>query len=404
MNKTLYFSAVVAGALSISACDSFVNDVDPPVDLVASDSLNQVGNLPFLVTGVRQRFATAYGTTALLADGLSDAYRFAYGTSGATFPTYIEIDDGEIELDNNSVDGAYQGINELRFLADDLIDRVTNQVEFGDDPPITQAEALYTGNLYAGVARYFLATYIGLNPRQGGATIDSGPFIPSSELYDQAIANFEAALSNVAADSYDARVVNSLLARTYLYAGDNGQAAAASANGLVEGDADFSALYSPQTNNPIWIGAGPGRTQYAADPRFEGDDLAPTEAYETVNCEDTPFCEEGETTLTYERQALYPTDSTPIPFITWQETNLIRAEALLSSDNGQATDLVNAAYDGDDVDNLDLDTLIDIRDQVLFTRGARLVDQRRFDRWHLGADTWQYLPITQTERNANPNI
>ena len=405
MNKTVFLTSVVAGALSLGACDSFVNDVDPPVDLVASDSLNQVGNLPFLVTGVQQRFATAYGTTALLADGLSDAYRFAYGTSGATFPTYIEIDDGEIELDNNSVDGAYQDINELRFLADDLIDRVTNQVEFGDDPPITQAEALYTGNLYAGIARYFLATYIGLNPRQGGATIDSGDFIPSSALYEQAIANFQAALSNVDGGSYEARVVNSLIARTYLYAGNPpGEVAAAAANGLVEGDPAFSALYSPQTNNPVWIGAGPGRTQYAADPRFEGDDLAPTEAYETVSCDDTPFCEDGQETLTYERQALYPTDSTPIPFITWQETNLIRAEALLNSDNAQATTLVNAAYNGDDVDGLDLETLIGIRDQVLFTRGARLVDQRRFDLWHLGPDTWQYLPITQTERNANPNI
>jgi len=404
MNKS-FFVTVVAGALSLSACDSFVDDIEPPVDLVSSDSLSQVGHLPFLITGVQQRFATAYGSTVVLSEGLSDAYRFAYETSGATFPTYIEIDEGNIPLDNNSVDGLYQDVNELRFLADDLIDRATNGIEFREGAPVTQEEALYQGNLYAGIARYFLATYFGLNPLHGGATIDSGPFIPSSELYNQAIANFQAALSNVDDDSYEARVVNSLLARTYLYAGNTAQAGAAAAEGLVEGDPDFSALYSPQTNNPVWIAAGRGRTQYAVAPRFVGNDQTPTEEYETVDCtDDLVYCEDGQETLTYSRQAEYLTDSSPIPFITWQETNLIRAEALLNSDNDQALSLVNAAQDGDDLDSLDQDALIEIRDQVLFSRGARLVDQRRFDLWHLGPESWQYLPITQTERNANPNI
>ncbi|MDT0632835.1 hypothetical protein RQM47_00490 [Rubrivirga sp. S365] len=401
MNKSLLIS-VVAGALAVSGCDSFVNDVDPPIDLVSSDSLNAVGNLQFVVTGVEQRFATAYGDIVVLSEGLADSYRFAYGTSGATFPTYIEIDEGMIELDNNSVDAAYTDVNELRFLADDLINRVTNTIQFGSNPPITQSEALYAGNLYAGIARYFLATYFGLNPRQGGATIDSGPFIPSSELYDQAIANFQAALSNVDAGSYEARVANSLLARAYLYAGNTEQAGSTAGRGLIEGDADFAALFSPQTANPVWLAAGRGRTQYGVDPRFEDNEITPTEEYETVDCADTPYCADGD--LTYGRQAEYLTDSDPIPFITWQETNLIRAESLLGSDDSQAVGLINAAYDGNDISSIDRNTLIEIRDDLLFSRGARLVDQRRFDLWHLGPDTWQYLPITQTERNGNPNI
>ena len=44
------------------------------------------------------------------------------------------------------------------------------------------------------------------------------------------------------------------------------------------------------------------------------------------------------------------------------------------------------------------------RDKELFTMGLRLPDQRRFDAWHLGADTWQYFPITQSERNGNDNF
>ena len=77
---------------SLSACDTFVNDVEGPIDLVPTDSLDNPANLGFLITGVQQRFATTHGTAVLLADGLSDAYVFATGTSGATgFPTYAQI-------------------------------------------------------------------------------------------------------------------------------------------------------------------------------------------------------------------------------------------------------------------------------------------------------------------------
>ena len=44
------------------------------------------------------------------------------------------------------------------------------------------------------------------------------------------------------------------------------------------------------------------------------------------------------------------------------------------------------------------------REVELFATGARLVDQRRFD---LGFDIpgpWRYLPITENERNQNPNL
>lgn len=394
MFKKLLLAPLLFGVGSLTACDSFVNDVQGPVDLVPTDSLNNPTNLGFVITGIQQRFATTHGTAVLLADGLSDAYIFAAGTGGATFPTYIDIDNGEITLDNNSVDGLYTDVNELRFLSDDLLNRVENEIEFEAGDEALRDEAYFTAYFYGGIARYYLATYFGLEERVGGGTIDAGPFIPSNQLYADAIQRMTSALDYVDAGSYEARVVNSAIARAHLYNGNADAAGTFASNGLMPGDAPFLAQYNAQSNNPVWIGAGRGRTQYAVSDRFaeDGDDITPTEMWTGG--------------ASYVRQAVYLEDADPIPFISWQENSLIRAEAALDDNQaGVALGFINEARGSlDDLESADLDVLIDQRDKILFTQGARLVDQRRFDQWHLGPDTWQYLPITQTERNSNPNI
>jgi hypothetical protein len=51
-----------------------------------------------------------------------------------------------------------------------------------------------------------------------------------------------------------------------------------------------------------------------------------------------------------------------------------------------------------------MDDLIEEREREFFTQGLRLIDQRRFDIFHLPAGRFQYLPITQSERNQNENL
>ena len=53
---------------------------------------------------------------------------------------------------------------------------------------------------------------------------------------------------------------------------------------------------------------------------------------------------------------------------------------------------------------INLDSIYVERDKELNCTGNRLLDQRRFKRWHLPAGTWQYLPITVSERSRNPNL
>ena len=115
----------------------------------------------------------------------------------------------------------------------------------------------------------YLATYFGLSERVGGATIDAGPFIPSSELYQQAIDRFPSAMDYVdTAVVAEIRLLNSVIARTHLYNGNVDLAGDFAADGLVPGDPPFVALYNPQSSNPVRIGAGRQRRRFAAAPQF----------------------------------------------------------------------------------------------------------------------------------------
>ena len=399
---------------TLSACDSFVEDVDGPIDRVVSDSLNTQAQVGFLATGVKESFNDAYDATAVVADLLSDAFLFDTSVDGATFPTFGDIDRGEILPDNNSVDGVYNAINEYRFVADDILDRA-EIIEFSDDDEGAEARrlALFTGNFHGAIARYFLGTYFGPNGQTGGAPISEdpanpGPVIPTAELYNQAQQRLETALNFLPAGddgAYTRRVINTMRARIALFSGDRGQAEAFAANGLVQGDAPYQGRYASTSANNWWSQGGAGRTQVAADSRFA--------AYDEVDnrslVEETPTVA-GVTEIFY-RQALYPQNSSPLPFLTWQENALILAEADIfdgDGDDDEARDLINSVRasrgidDLEDDDDVDQATLLETRDRELFTYGLRLVDQGRFG-LPLANNT-RYFPLTQSERNANPNV
>jgi len=361
---------------------------------------------------VQTRFATTHDLYVLLTEGLSDALIFDRRVPNATFDTYDQIERGDIDLANNSVDGVYNNTGELRFFSDNLVERV-EAITIEDQD--LRREALFWGNFLGGVARYFYATYVGLRPREGGGVISTdpenpGPFTPSTEMYGLALEKLNAALQH--ADDYHTRVVNSTIARIHLYQGNFDAARTAAQNGMQEGDAPFQSLHSVESANAFYFGAGPGRHQWVADFRFKDIvDANPEEAVriplvEVVGNDGDE--EAGVDPTIFWRQAKYEERSSPIDFMSWQENELMLAELdLRGGDAGTALGRINdvrASHGLDGLDAADMDVLIRERELELWLTGQRLVDQRRMSLWHLGDGTWQFLPITQSERNSNPNI
>lgn len=403
--QSLIILFLFALALLISACEDFTSSVDPFIDRVKDEQFDVESQVPFLINGVKARFSTAHDMLVVDAELLSDAMFFDSNLPGATYPTFAEIDDGDIQLDNSSVHNPTMDLGELRFFSDNLVERVEG-IEF-DDASLRQ-KALFTGYLYGGVARYFIAGYFGLNEEEGGGTIDNGPFIPSNDMYQLAIEKLQAALQQTT-DEAEIRLVNSLIARCYLIPGDYSNAQTLAENGMIEGDAPFQSEHSTESDNYFWQQAGGGRTQAGADDRFKAYiDADPAEANRVLLAEVIG----NDDSTVYNRQNKYPVQDSPLPNMTWQENELMLAELALRSGNAAGglahINAVRASHGISDLAAADMLVLIEERDKELSFTGMRVVDQRRLDSeystWHLPAGTWRYLPIVERERNINPNI
>lgn len=439
MKKYLFLTTALL-LLILPACDSFVEEADEPIDSANDAALNDASQVPFLITGVQARFAQSHDNIAVLSGLLSDEQVFGDPmdqldpeNGDATFPTFRDIDFGEITRDNNSTDGNFNVLGEYRFLADRLLERIEvidgleednggfEQDDPDDDSDSTAAanaaalrnDALYTANLHGGIARYFLATYYSLTERGGGATIAQSAVIPPSELYGQAIEKMTTAQGLVGDGSYEDKLINSLLARIELYTGDFDAARSLAEAGLVEGDDPFQSLHSVQSVNFWFTQAGVGRQQVVAAQRFtEYLDEDSTEAaripLRSINPDNGP--------ARIKTQDLYPTQDVPINFMSWQENELMLAELdLRDGDSDSALERFNAVRASSGLSALEsasFEVLVEERDKELFTEGQRLIDQRRFDgnadvplSWHLESVTtaW-YLPISQQECNDNQQI
>ncbi|HSD62271.1 MAG TPA: hypothetical protein VLB50_00675, partial [Ignavibacteriaceae bacterium] len=316
-NINLIFLLMII-TVALNSCKDYVENIDPLINAVDDSELNNESQIPFLIKGVETRFAYALSQTDVCAAGLSDAFIFDDNVPNATYPSFAEIDAGVIQLDNNSVDAAYNSVGQFRFYADDLIRR-TNSISISDSTK--KNEALFTGYFYGGYARFLYAAYFGLNPLQGGSPINNGPFIGSDEMYNLAIERFKKSL-NYAANDLTVRTVNSVIARAYLYKGDYTDAALYAVNGLINGDDPFQALHNADQDNFWWEQAGAFRSQFVAAFRFKDYvDSDPAEA-DRIKLDSIM----GINNVVYYYQIVYSEDSSPQNIITWQENNLMRAE------------------------------------------------------------------------------
>ncbi|MDR9414729.1 MAG: hypothetical protein RI564_00505 [Gracilimonas sp.] len=409
LNKLLLTLVVVLFAAV--SCEDYVQDVDDPIDLVPQENLNAEDQIPFVIDGVIGRFNINHDALSVIADGFSDAWEFEPDTvSDATFPTFGDIDEGDIQFDNNSVDGPYNTLGQARFLADDLLQKV-DAITFTD--AALETRATYIGNLYAGLTRAAYASYFGVELGQGGAApIDNSAPIPAATLYDNAKTFLEAALAS-APSAYEERVVNSLIGRIHVFQNEFAAAVPYLEDGLQSGDAPFQSIHSLESQQNYYAQAGPSRTQFSVNQRF-ADYIAaePTEAnrlaIEEVS-DPNELTDEAETNgSTFWRSSLGPDANLNI--ISWQENNLMLAEAEVNGETitSDALTLVNevrAAYGIPALTGTITEAIIlEERDKELLHTGIRMIDQRRTGNWHLPATAWDYFPVTQSERNNNPNL
>jgi len=405
-NLQRYFALtllVVASQL-LSSCDSFVDDTHKPFDSISDEQLDSESEIGFLISGVQTRFAHSYAFASVYAGGLSDELVYTELAPGATWPEYREIDAGNIPPSSFQMEDISVIMGELRFYADDLLERL-DRISFSDSG--LENEARFVSNFYGGVARYFYATYMGLDPTNGGGVIsasasDLGSFTPSMEMYDLASAKLNSAMAF--ASGTQMQQVQTLLARIALFKGDYESARSAASNGMGEGSPPFEALFSVQLSNAWLWEAGEKRAHLVTDDRYAG--YLNSDASEAGRILLAP-------TPSFDGSALfvpgfYPQETSTIPFLTWQENELILAEVeIRTGDAASALSRINrvrASHGVSPALSATLEDLIVERDKELFAKGMRLPDQRRFDLWHLGAGTWQYLPISLTERSQNPNL
>ncbi len=441
----LIMATLIIGSLIIAliSCEDFVNDVEEPINDIADESLNTPQDAPFLITGVEAAFDIVWDETSNFAGGLSDELEFTRDIQQATFPTFEAIDLAEREgtgsrnplvPQNNSTETIMNELARLRLYADTLVYRVENRIDFDSATDARRHEALFKGYFYGAVSRYIWGAYWALEPGDGGGgVINVSPYIPAEQMYSDAIDLLDEAIKY--GSPTQVMWANTLKARIYLIQEDYAQAQAAAELGLTQGSEPMSAKYNTSLNNYWYYWAGPGRTQFHAADRFgtyvyEDPNEANRIPLYTIQGQNDFTVENdtviggveytaGETTKrVYMQQLKYDDMSSFLPFLTWQENELMKAEIAIRNDdpdggltivnNVRSTYGLDALTDQDITDMYGGDYLEMIyveRDKELCFTGMRLIDQRRFDKWHIDeSKTWQHLPINYEERQANPNI
>jgi starch-binding outer membrane protein, SusD/RagB family len=400
----------------LCSCASYVQDIPAPPDQISTSALNTPEQADFLVRGVQGLFATSLGDMVLYAGGLSDEFQFDSRAGTGGLAIFDDVDRASvIDRGNTTLQSVHDRLGQLRFHADDLIRRST-AVPFSNDS--LRRRVVFVGAFYGAVARYFMASYTGINKGEGGGCINNGAFIPSAAMYDSAIASVITAISN-APTAYERRMATTFLERVFLLRQRYGEAQTAALAGLTSTDAPFRALYSAAALNTVWNNAGAGRAVYLAARRFDTVYIR-QDPFDTARIKvSRPIPRPGGFSYIY--QTKYASQDSPIPFLTWQENELLLAECTVRLGNGSAAASVAASAAALERINrvrtsypplralpvgttVTLDLIATERDKELFATGMRLLDQKRFGAWHLGAGTWQQLPLPLQEINNNPNL
>jgi starch-binding outer membrane protein, SusD/RagB family len=437
MKKLSLLVLVTLFALAMTACEDWVQSVEPQISVAEDEALDTPEEIPFLITGVESRFAFVYTRLTVSADMIADQLIFDTAMPLATFPTYRDANANwgnvgdQTTFSDNTNRNVYTPLGGFRFIADDLLDRIQRVDGLSE---AVSTRATFVGNFYGAAARYFIGFYFSEDACGADAGIGSGgpecletlggPINASATIPARQMATDEIlprlAAAEAVATPYQQRVINTFRARMLLFLGEYEDAYTFAQDGMEAGDAPFRSLHSVQSSNEFYFAAGIGRIQVIPDYRFAQyieDDPNEANRVQIVPAEVNP---------NRFRQDVYPAQESPMNFLTWQENELMLAE--LEALHGQGTggqisaltriNDVRASHDIDPlIGTVDEDMIFVERDKELFLRSVRMFDQLRFNRWHEEVQgtpgtgltgtpigPWRGIPIPNDERNQNPNV
>jgi starch-binding outer membrane protein, SusD/RagB family len=399
----------VALLVGLAGCSDIL-DVDLPGQ-VPADALDDPALAQVLVNSTIADFECAYSNyvtaTGLLTDEFIISTEFIAPTSWDL--RRIPPDNGNLGTSGCTAFGfgVYQPISTARFQADDNFQRIQG---FPDAEVPGKVGQLATLSAYGGYALTLLG--------EGfcRAAIDGGPALQPAQVLALAEDRFTQAIQ-LADQAGNAEVRNMALvgrARVRIGMGD-APGAAADAAQVSEGFVKFATYSSTDTRreNHTYL-YNIRNIQISVDPRFRGLEVEGQPDPRVPVIDGARVGQDGFTEMYFQQK--YTAEGSPIRLASWNEAQLILAEALGGQD---AVDAINRVRDSWGLpafaggDEAEIQAQVrEERRRELFAEGHRLGDHLRFGLEfntgtnHKGAayGTTTCLPLPESEILNNPNI
>ncbi len=315
----------LAGVVGLAGCDF---DVDNPGAVLESD-LNTLEAIDALVTGMSSDFSEEYDGFAFILARVTDdmAGSGSYNESNFYRLGIINAED---------VDGEWEGIQRARWVAEDGIRRMRDDIkgyEFAGNPQTARAY------LFAGLANRVVGEAFCYGVVSAGAELGGGGEAaqPASEAFQRALSMLGEAVTHATGAGDQDLVDAAHGGRAQAYVGLGDWTNAVTEAGMVSTDFVFDAIFSDNSgreNNEIWVETYQRQEMSVYDTYASTFDPPDPRAPYT-NCPVTGTCSEsGSDGITdYWRQDKFDERGSNIPAVKGTEMRLIEAEAALRSND-----------------------------------------------------------------------
>ncbi|MFL5577350.1 MAG: hypothetical protein ACJ79S_15435 [Gemmatimonadaceae bacterium] len=416
-------------AAAVVGCNRLLDATAP--DKIDASSFNDPAYANTLVQGAVARFDCAFNAHVVISGLNSGELVESSQTSARYSYDRRTVGPGETLYAANQCDvqqsiGIYTPLQQARFMADDAQKRLeawTDQEVSGNRQQLIARAAIYAGYARILLGEMFCTT-----------AIDEGPELTSAQVFALAEEKFTTALTAAAA-AKDAKLTAFAYAgraRARLDLGKMAEAAADAANvpkGFVVGttqdgasDRKINRLYDQFSSgfasvSPTYVNL----TVPTKDPATSTDTTADTRVALAfpLDSKGKPVIGNDRTTRMITAKK-YPTGGTSIPIASYEEAQLIIAEA---QGGANAVSIINAlrvaaglpgAFVSSDPVAIQ-NEVISERSRQLFLQGTRMYDARRLGLPQIPAAGAAYdnggtygsqrcLPLPDLERNSNPSL